>query len=115
MSRRRTRPELEIPHPPIAAVLRELTGVENVPTGFGWVRMHCPFHEDRTPSASVNHDEEAGGFRCHSCGRHGDPLKLLQQELGLDFKEACDRARALGGGSSEGTRKKRTRRASDLL
>ena len=108
----------DIPRPPIAAVLAELTGVDekSVPTGFGWTRLRCPFHEDRTPSASVNHDPETGGFRCHSCGRHGDGLKLLQQELGLSFSEACDKARALGGDSQPGQKtKRRTRRASDLL
>lgn len=112
----RRRTELEIPRPPIAAVLAELTDIDedDVPTGYGWVRMHCPFHEDRTASAAVNHDEDEGGFRCHSCERKGDGLKLLQTELKLDFKEACDRARALGGGSSK-SKPKRKRRASDLL
>ena len=109
----------DIPRPPIAAVLAELTGCNpaDIPTGFGWTRMRCIFHEDRTPSASVNHDPETGGFRCHSCGRHGDGLKLLQQELGLSFSEACDRARLLAGEEVRGqkTKKKRTRRASDLL
>lgn len=73
--------------------------------------MHCPFHEDRTKSASVNH--EVNGFACHSCSRRGDGLKLLQTELGLSFKEACEKAEQLGGVVAEKARPKR--RASDLL
>lgn len=108
--------QTDIPKPDIALVLVEL-GATDVPTGFGWVRMRCPFHEDRTPSAAVNHDPDEGGFRCHSCGRHGDGLKLLQDELRLSFGEACERASNLGG--STGNRQVRKaaprRRASDLL
>jgi DNA primase len=110
----RRRTELEVPKPPIAAVLAELTGCdpEDIPTGYGWVRMRCPFHEDRTPSAAVNH--EVDGFRCHSCDRSGDALKLLQTERRIDFKEAAEIARALGGETTTKTTK-RKRRASDLL
>lgn len=107
---RGARPEL--PRPDIADVLRDLTGVEDVPTGYGWVRMRCPFHEDRTPSAAVNH--EAGGFNCHSCGRKGDALKLLQTELNISFTEAVEKARNLAGGTP-GTPKARKRRRSELL
>jgi DNA primase len=104
----------EPPRPPIAAVLKEL-GAESVPTGFGWVKMRCFAHEDRTPSAAVNH--ELDGFTCHSCGRSGDALKLLQSELGLTFREACDRASNLDpdSGNRQAKKTKRTRRASDLL
>ena len=104
----------ELPRPPIEAVLKELTGIEEVPTCFGWLRLRCPFHEDRTPSAAVNH--ERGGFACHSCGRQGDALKLLQNELGLSFKEAVEKAKTLGeSGEGDSRRMSRKRRASDLL
>jgi DNA primase len=79
--------------------------------------MRCPFHEDRTPSASVNHDADEGGFRCHSCGRHGDGLKLLQDELRLTFREAAKRASDLSpdSGNRQSTKATRKRRASDIL
>lgn len=102
----------DLPRPPIADVLRDL-GAPDVPTGFGWVRMHCPFHEDRTKSASVNH--EIGGFACHSCSRRGDGLKLLQTELGLDFREACERASVLDPEYGNRQSKRPKRRPSDLL
>lgn len=101
----------ELPRPPIEAVLREL-GAEFVPTGFGWQRMRCFAHEDRTPSAAVNH--ELDGYTCHSCDLSGDGLKLLMEVLGLDWKEALRRAEALCG-PSENKPAARRRRASDLL
>lgn len=94
-------------------MLTEL-GAEHVPTGFGWQRMSCPFHEDRTASASVNH--EKNGYRCHSCERHGDSLKLLMTERGLTFREALDLGKTLIGVMPNGTvRTVKKRRASDLL
>jgi hypothetical protein len=94
-------------------VLEEL-GATDVPTGYGWVRTKCFAHPDRTPSASVNH--ELNMYTCHSCGRSGDPLKLLQNELGLDFKEAVERARMLeDGGSTTSKKPARRRRPSDIL
>jgi DNA primase len=101
----------ELPDFPIADVLVEL-GMDVVPTGFGWIRCRCFGHEDRTASAAVNHELQA--FVCHSCGRRGDALKLLQSELGLTFIEALNRAKELTGVSTE-RRKGKTRRASDLL
>lgn len=103
----------EIPKPPIADVLKEL-GAEDVPTGYGWVRMHCPFHEDRTKSASVNH--ELNGFNCHGCYIEGDGVKLFQTQLGLSFREACERASEMDPDyGNRQARKSPKRRASDLL
>lgn len=101
----------ELPRPAIADVLREL-GATDVPTGYGWVRMHCYAHEDRTKSASVNHEKDA--YTCHSCGRKGDALKMLQTELHLTFTETLERARMLTG-DTPGTPRPRTRRRSELL
>ena len=35
-------------------------------TGSGQIAMHCPFHDDQTPSLSVNRDK--GVFNCHAAG-----------------------------------------------
>lgn len=57
-----------------------------------WAQARCPFHEDRSPSLSVN--LEHGGFRCFGCGASGgDVLAFHQRLAGLDFKDA---ARDLG-------------------
>ncbi len=117
--KRRPRNDRELPKPAIADVLAEM-GADpgDIPTGFGWVRMRCPFHEDRTASAAVNHDPETGGFVCHAndtCPR-GDAIKLLQLGLGLTFRDAVKRASDLSTESGKGhSRKAPKRRASDLL
>jgi DNA primase len=69
--------------------------------------MACFAHEDRTPSAAVNEDEEVQGYTCHSCGRSGDALKLLQSELRLSFAEAVEEAKRLCGEDSGPPRRKR--------
>jgi len=50
-----------------------------IPSGHGWVRMHCPFHEDHIKSASVNH--QANAFSCMACGVRGNSYSLLKQQL----------------------------------
>lgn len=47
---------------------------------------HCPFHEDATPSFSVN--EEKQYFYCFSCHRSGDVFSYLEQLHDLSFTEA---------------------------
>ena len=107
----RKRKHDELPALPIEPILLEL-GADHVPTGFGWIRMRCPFHDDTSASAAVDHERNA--FRCHGCDVRGDSLKLLQTQLGLSFIEALDRAKELTG-VQPGQRKSKTRRASDLL
>ena len=50
--------------PPIDEVL-EHYGADFVPTRHGWAKMKCPFHGDRSASASVNRDTNQ--FRCFAC------------------------------------------------
>jgi DNA primase len=108
--RKRVQHREPLPQIPISSVLTEL-GMESVPTGFGWVRCHCFAHEDRTASAAVNHD--TNGYICHSCGRKGDSLKLLQTERGLSFREALEVAKGICNISTD--KPIRKRRASELL
>lgn len=67
-----------------------------IPSGHGWVRMHCPFHEDHIKSASVNH--QANAFSCMACGVRGNSYSLLKQQLRLDHSETVTRLHDLGGG-----------------
>jgi len=108
---RKVRHREPLPDFDVATVLEALAPGCTVPTGLGWVRLHCPFHDDRTASAGVNHD--VNGFYCFSCGRSGDSLKLYQQERGLSFKEALEALGNLTGIRTDKPVKKR--RASDLL
>ncbi|WP_208560149.1 DNA primase [Marinilactibacillus kalidii] len=47
---------------------------------------HCPFHDDKTPSFSVNEKKQI--FHCFSCGRGGNVFSFLQEIEGVSFPEA---------------------------
>ena len=44
----------------------------------------CPFHEDRTPSMSV--DPQKTVFCCHGCGKGGDAYTFVALKENLDVK-----------------------------
>jgi DNA primase len=48
----------------------------------------CPFHEERTPSFSVNPAEKL--FYCFGCGKGGDLIDFVEESEGLDFAEAVE-------------------------
>jgi DNA primase len=48
----------------------------------------CPFHEERTPSFSVNAAEKL--FYCFGCGKGGDLITFVRESEGLDFTEAVE-------------------------
>jgi DNA primase len=55
--------------------------------GSRWTGL-CPFHDERTPSFSVNAEEKL--YYCFGCGEGGDAFKFVQQTEGLDFQEAVE-------------------------
>ena len=48
----------------------------------------CPFHEERTPSFSVNAVDKV--FHCFGCGEGGDLFKFVQLTEGVSFREAME-------------------------
>ena len=48
----------------------------------------CPFHEERTPSFSVNAEHKL--YHCFGCGASGDSIGFVQETEGLDFKQAIE-------------------------
>ena len=48
----------------------------------------CPWHEDGTPSLSV--DREKGLYNCFGCGESGDAFSLVEKMRGTDFKGALE-------------------------
>ena len=48
----------------------------------------CPFHEEKTPSMSV--DRGRGLYHCFGCGKGGDVFQFVQETRGVDFGEALD-------------------------
>ena len=55
--------------------------------GARWVGR-CPFHEERTPSFSVNALEKL--FYCFGCGKGGDLIAFVRETEGLEFAEAVE-------------------------
>src|SRR5215210_6499069 len=46
----------------------------------------CPFHEERTPSFSVDSSNKL--FHCFGCGKGGDAISFVRELEQLDFAEA---------------------------
>ena len=55
----------------------------------------CPFHNESTPSFSVN--EEGGFFHCFGCGAGGNVFTFLTRVEGLSFPEAVRRLAVKAG------------------
>ena len=55
----------------------------------------CPFHEEKTPSFSVN--DERGFFHCFGCGAGGNAFTFLCRLEGISFPEAVRRLAAKAG------------------
>jgi DNA primase len=55
--------------------------------GTRWTGL-CPFHDERTPSFSV--DAEHKLYKCFGCGEGGDAIRFVEDTEGLDFKEAVE-------------------------
>lgn len=48
----------------------------------------CPFHDEKTPSFSVNPAEKL--YYCFGCGEGGNLFSFVQRKEGLDFAEAVE-------------------------
>jgi DNA primase len=48
----------------------------------------CPFHEERTPSFSVEPQEKL--YHCFGCGVGGDVIKFIEEKEGVGFAEAVE-------------------------
>jgi DNA primase len=55
--------------------------------GARWVGL-CPFHEERTPSFSVDAQEKL--YHCFGCGVGGDTIKFVEEKEDLGFAEAVE-------------------------
>ncbi|MCB6839613.1 DNA primase [Weissella viridescens] len=55
----------------------------------------CPFHEERTPSFSVNEDKQI--FHCFSCGRGGNVFSFVMDIDQVSFPQAVAKVAPLAG------------------
>jgi DNA primase len=55
--------------------------------GSRWLGL-CPFHDERTPSFSVNNEKKV--YYCFGCEAKGDAIGFVRETEALDFREAVD-------------------------
>ena len=55
----------------------------------------CPFHQERTPSFSVNSEKQF--FHCFGCGESGNVFTFLVKRKKIDFREAAQELAARAG------------------
>ena len=70
----------------IVALISEHSALKR--QGNRWVGL-CPFHQEKTPSFSVN--AEMGVFYCFGCSRSGDAITFVREVEHVDFVEAVRR------------------------
>lgn len=70
----------------IRAIIREL--IPSCRPAGGELSGLCPFHDDQSPSLSINPD--SGVFNCHACGAAGSLFDLHSKVNGCDFKESIN-------------------------
>ncbi|MFN0139097.1 MAG: DNA primase [Pyrinomonadaceae bacterium] len=62
--------------------------------GANWMAC-CPFHQEKTPSFSVN--PVKGFYKCFGCGKGGTAFNFLMEMEGLNFPEAVRRVAEISG------------------
>jgi len=55
----------------------------------------CPFHNEKTPSFYVN--DEKGFYHCFGCQAHGDVIRWMTDQRGLEFMDAVKELAAEAG------------------
>ena len=100
----------------LAGIVSQYVALKKVGQRFSGL---CPFHNEKTPSFSVNADE--GFFYCFGCQKSGDAITFVREMEHLDFVGAVEwLANRLGialryTDSSDGTNRKERQELSDLL
>jgi DNA primase len=59
--------------------------VKLIRAGREW-KACCPFHNEKTPSFTVNDDK--GFYHCFGCSAHGDAIRFLTDQRGMQFMDA---------------------------
>jgi DNA primase len=68
--------------------------VKLIRAGREW-KACCPFHNEKTPSFTVNDDK--GFYHCFGCSAHGDAIRFLTDQRGMPFMDAVKELAAKAG------------------
>src|SRR6476469_2434580 len=88
--------------------------VKLIRAGREW-KACCPFHNEKTPSFTVNDDK--GFYHCFGCSAHGDAIRFLTDHRGLAFMDAVKELAAKAGmdvPAPDPTAKERAERTASL-
>jgi hypothetical protein len=94
MVRRTTNEDREWPVFPIGPILVEYGG-EEARDDHTWYAYKCPFHGDRSASASVN--TILNVFVCHTCDMKGNATQLIMKKENCSYGDALRRAEEVAG------------------
>jgi DNA primase len=67
----------------LSSVIQRTTRLQKAGREF---KACCPFHNEKTPSFTVN--DEKGFYHCFGCGAHGDAIRWMTDQRGLQFMDA---------------------------
>jgi DNA primase len=73
-------------HADISVIIQRFVPLKK--SGAGRYVGRCPFHDDHSPSMSVN--PQLGIYKCFACGAAGDVFKFVMEHEKLDFKAAVE-------------------------
>jgi DNA primase len=102
---------------PLQDVVGDSVALRNA--GGGRLKGLCPFHDEKTPSFTVN--TSLGFYKCFGCGVSGDVFSFVMETEHLDFSDAAEmlsrkagiELRRMEGGSAPGQHAGQRRRLLD--
>ena len=71
---------------PVSSVVKKAVALEELGNS-EWKGL-CPFHNEGTPSFTVN--DKKGFYHCFGCGAHGNVLDFIVNTAGQSFREAVE-------------------------
>ncbi len=76
----------------LSSVIMRTTKLQKA--GHEW-KACCPFHDEKSPSFTVS--DSKGFYHCFGCGAHGDVIRWMTDQRGLEFLDAVKELAAEAG------------------
>jgi len=76
----------------LSALIMRTTKLQK--SGHEW-KACCPFHDEKSPSFTVS--DQKGFYHCFGCGAHGDAIRWMTDQRGLEFMDAVKELAAQAG------------------
>ena len=80
---------------PISSIVSNYIDLPTSSTSSASLVCRCPFHDDKSPSLSLNNDR--GLYHCFSCKASGDVISFVQNIEKISFTEALSKLASLSG------------------